>query len=258
MIGLYQAGDSRLHRLHPLTKLTLAFGLIVVALAVAIDWLPLALFLVVLLPLSAVAQVARPFLVTTTKLLLPLAVSLFLIQSLVFPEGSTVIARLGPLAVKAEGLRFAFATAMRILLITAALLLVLLTTHPGRMMTGLMQKGLPPGLAYVIVTTLQIVPQMRDRAQIIVDAQRARGLETEGSPWARLQALVALAGPLVLGALLDVEERSVALEARAFGAHGPRTSLVEIVDRPWERYLRWSVLVVIVVVLAGQLWQGLR
>ena len=257
MIALYQPRESALHRLNPLTKLAISFGLIVLALGVAVDWVPLALYLVVLVPLSMAARVAREFMRASLRLLLPFAISLFLIQSLFFPEGDTVLARLGPLAIKAEGVRFAFGSTARILLITGALLLTLLTTHPGVLMSALVQKGFPPALAYVVVTTLQIVPQMRERATTIIDAQRARGLETQGSLLRRARALVPLIGPLVLGALLDVEERALALEARAFGARTPKTSLFEIPDPLPERLLRQVILLGIVAIIAFRLVEAL-
>ena len=257
MIGLYQPRQSVVHRLHPLTKLTLSFGLIVLALGANIDWVPLVLYLLVLLPLSVVAQVARPFVRTSLRLLLPFAISLFIIQSLFFPEGSTVIARLGPLSVKAEGVRFAFASAVRILLLASALLLTLQTTHPGQLLSGLVQKGFPPNLAYVIVTTLQIIPLMRERADTIIDAQRARGLETQGSLLVRSRALLPLIAPLVLGSLVDVEERTLALEARAFSATTPKTSLFVLPDPLPERLLRWTVLALMVGIVGWRLAESL-
>jgi energy-coupling factor transport system permease protein len=246
MMTLYQPRQSPMHRLNPVTKLVISFGLIVLALGLPVDWAPLLLFVVVLLPLSLLARVGRPFLRISLTLLLPFAISLFLIQSLFFPEGSTILARLGPLSVKAEGVRFAFASTVRILLITGAMLLTLLTTHPGILMTALAQKGMPPALAYVIVTTLQIVPQMRQRAATIVDAQRARGLETQGSLVLRARALLPLVGPLVLGSLVDVEERSLALEARGFSSTTPKTSLYMIADPLPERIFRWCVVLLMV------------
>lgn len=258
MIALYQPRSSLLHRLHPLTKLTISFGLIVVALGAGIDWAPLLLYVLVLIPLSILGGVARPFLSISLRLLLPFAISLFVIQSLFFPEGTTILARLGPLSIKAEGVRFAFASTVRILLITGALLLTLLTTHPGMLMTGLVQKGMPPTLAYVVVTTLQIVPQMRERANLIVDAQRSRGLETQGSLLRRARALLPLIGPLVLGGLLDVEERTLALEARAFSATTPKTSLFELPDPAYERVLRWAIVLGIVAIIGLRLVEALQ
>lgn len=258
MIGLYQPRTSAVHRLNPLTKLSISFGLIVLALGLPADWAPLAVFVFILVPLSMAAQVTGAFLSSSLRLLLPFAISLFVIQSLFFPEGQQVLARLGPLTIKAEGVRFAFASSVRILLITGALLFTLLTTHPGEMMTALVQAGVPSSLTYIIVTTLQIVPQLRDRASTIVDAQRSRGLETEGSLLVRTRALLPLVGPLVLGALLDVGERALALEARGFSATTPKTSLVLVPDSQWQRVLRWSIVLLIVAMLGLRLWETLR
>jgi energy-coupling factor transport system permease protein len=52
---------------------------------------------------------------------------------------------------------------------------------------------------------------------------------------------VPLAGPLILGALSDVEERTMALEARAFSAPGRRTTLRPIPDTAGQRAVRWLV-----------------
>jgi energy-coupling factor transport system permease protein len=232
--------------------------MIAVALGSGVDWAPLVLYLFVLLPLSLVARVGRIFVTTNLRLLLPFALSLFIIQSLFFTEGTTIIASFGPFNIKAEGIRFAFASTVSILLISSSLLLTLLTTHPGLLMTGLVQKGFPPQLAYVIVTTLQIVPQMRERAATIIDAQRARGMETEGSFAVRFRALIPLVGPLVLGSLLDVEERSLALEARGFSATTPKTSLYVLTDPLAERILRWLIVLGIVAVIVYRLFEALR
>jgi energy-coupling factor transport system permease protein len=257
VITPYQAGTSLIHRLHPLTKLVLGFAMLIIALAAAGAWLPLALYAVLLI-VSAVARVARAFVRTSLVIVLPFAVSLFVIQSLFFAEGSTVLARLGPFTVKEEGVLFAFAGSVRILAVAGALVLVLLTTHPGVLLAGLVQKGVPPQLAYIIATTLQIVPQLQARAQQIGDAQRARGLRTEGSLPLRARALLALAGPLVIGALLDVEERTLALEARAFNAPTPKTSLFDVPDTALDRVLRWGVAVLLGTLLVVWLTGALR
>lgn len=257
MITQYQPGTSAIHRLHPLTKLVLGFSVLVLALSAAGPWLPLGLY-AMLIVISSMAGVRTAFVRTSVRLVLPFAVSLFVIQSLFFPEGTTVLARLGPLAIKREGVLFAVAGSMRILVIAGALLLVLLTTHPGVLLAALVQKGVPPQLAYVLGTTLQIVPQLQARAQQIGDAQRARGLQTQGSLLRRAQALLALVGPLVIGALLDVEDRTVALEARAWSANTPKTSLFDVPDTTFDRTLRWSAVVVVVAVIGARVVGLLR
>ena len=68
----------------------------------------------------------------------------------------------------------------------------------------------------MVSASVRSVPGIVERAGQIADAQRARGLDTEGSPWRRLRGLVPLVGPVLLGSIADVEERAMALEARGF------------------------------------------
>jgi energy-coupling factor transport system permease protein len=239
--SLYLARDSGLHRLHPLTKLSLAATLLVAAFALPGPWSSYAVFLLVLLPLAAWGRILPGFLRSVARSVLPFALSLFLIQGLLWPGGSPV-ARLGPLSLKAEGLAFALASTGRILMIVSSFLLLALSTRPDLLMIALAQRGFPSTLSYIVVTTIQIVPYFQGKARAILDAQRSRGLETEGGLRRRLRALLPLVVPLVLSSILDIEERAIALEARAFGRHGTKTSLQVLSDSRAQSVLRWAIL----------------
>ena len=94
---------------------------------------------------------------------------------------------------------------------------------------------------------------MVERAQVIASAQRARGLDTEGSVAARLRGVLPLAGPVVLSSLTEVEERSLALEVRAFGRPGRRHLLWRLPDSSAQFALRAVLLGVLVVAIALRL-----
>jgi energy-coupling factor transport system permease protein len=122
-------------------------------------------------------------------------------------------------------------------------------------MLSLSQRGVPKSLTYIILATLQLIPRFQDKATTILDAQRARGLETEGSLLQRARALLPMVKPLVLGSILDIEERAIALEARAFGRSGPKTSLLVLADSSVQAAMRWLLLVAAVAVVAARfLW----
>jgi energy-coupling factor transporter transmembrane protein EcfT len=122
------------------------------------------------------------------------------------------------------------------------------------MMSDLTRRGLPPQFAYVIISTLQILPQMQAKAQTIIAAQRSRGLATEGSFVKRVGSLVPLVGPLVLGSLVEVEERAIAIEARGFTSPRTKTSLREIPDTQLDKFLRWFLLVLIIIAIGLRIW----
>jgi energy-coupling factor transport system permease protein len=95
---------------------------------------------------------------------------------------------------------------------------------------------------------------MRNKANTIIDAQRSRGLETQGSLRRRFGALLPLVGPLVFGSLVDVEERAIALEARAFKANRTKTSLLQIPDSSAQNIFRLSLIVLTLLAIGSRLW----
>ena len=135
---------------------------------------------------------------------------------------------IGPFDATAEGVDFAGQTLVRLLAISTSIGLFGLTTEPRSFVLDLERRGLSSRFAFVILATLEAVPAMVERTSVIGSAQRARGLDTEGSIRARLRGVLPLVGPVILSSLTEVEERSLALEVRAFG-------------RPGRRHLLWSI-----------------
>jgi len=246
---LYIDRDSPLHRLNPFTKLVLTFALILIAFLGPGYYLATAIFILVLIPLSFWGRIWP-----SLRLLLPFFGFLFVMQSLFYPGGQTVLVNLWIFSVKAEGVGFAYLTATRILVVVASFLVFLLSTHPSTLMTDLARRGLPSPLIYVIVSTLQIIPQMRVKAETIIDAQRSRGLDTQGSLRKRVRALLPLVGPLVFSSLVDVEERAIAIEARAFSAKRPKTSLVEVPDSRAQMIARWVFVGIVLLAIGSRIW----
>ncbi len=205
----------------------------------------------VLLP-AVVAGVLPRLLRVGLLLALPLAVSVLVVNLFFYPSGSTVLFSIGPVTATAEGLAFAIETLVRLMAITGALALFYLTTPIGSLVVDLERRGVSPRIAFVVSSTVRTVPAIVERAGQIAEAQRARGLDTEGSPWRRVRGLLPLAAPVVLGSIGEVEERAMALEARGFSRPGRRSLLWAPGDRGWERIARWAmVLSIPILIVAG-------
>jgi energy-coupling factor transport system permease protein len=247
---------SGLHALYPLTKLVLVLAIVLVGFLARSVYGPIALFLFLILPLAAWGKIAPDLIRVTLTVILPFVISIALVQGLFYPGATKVVLAFGPLSLKEEGLLFAFGTAGRILLLAGAGLLLLFSTHPADLMLALRQHGMPGALAYIVVAALELIPQMQAQAAAILDAQRSRGLETEGSLLTRTRALVPLLGPLVFGALADVDERAMALEARAFSSPRAKTSYKELRDTGGQALARWLFLLAAVIVGALEVWLG--
>ena len=175
-------------------------------------------------------------------------------QALFQPGGEKVIFRLWVLDVTIESVSYAFRIAMRIAVMISAFTIFLLTTHPSELMSDLTRRGLPGQFAYVIISTLQILPQMQAKAQTIISAQRARGLDTESSFAKRAGSLVPLVGPLVFGSLVEVEERAIAIVARGFTSTHVKTSLHEVNDTSADQAIRWVLILIVVLSLVSRIW----
>lgn len=253
-LSFYVKRDSALHHLNPLTKLTLVLALVLISFISPWYWTSHLLFLFVLIPLSVVGKVSREFFRTFLNLILPAALFLFLMQAFFQPIEGQVIFEIWFLDITVESLLFAFRNAMRISVMVSSFVLFLLTTHPSELMSDLSRRGLPPQFAYVIISTLQILPQMQAKAQTIIAAQRSRGLDTESNFFRRIGSLGPLVGPLVFGSLVEVEERAIAIEARGFTSTRVKTSLYEIPDTNLDRMLRWLLIGLVILSIVIRLW----
>jgi energy-coupling factor transport system permease protein len=253
-LSFYVKRDSFLHRLNPLTKLTLVLSLIVISFLSAWYWTPEILFGLVVIPLSFAGKVNREFFRAFWRIILPAAAFLFLMQAFFQPIGEQVIFQIWFLDITRESLLFALRNAMRIIVMVSSFTLFLLTTHPSELMSDLTRRGLPGQFAYVIISTLQIIPQMQAKAQTIIAAQRSRGLDTQSSYFRRVGSLFPLVGPLVFGSLVEVEERAIAIEARGFTSPHVKTSLHEIPDSRADQSIRWMLIALVVLVLVLRLW----
>ena len=253
-LSFYVKRDSFLHHLNPLTKLTLVLSLILISFLSAWYWTPEILFGLVVIPLSFAGKVNREFFRAFWRIILPAAAFLFLMQAFFQPIGKQVIFQIWFLDITRESLLFALRNAMRIIVMVSSFTLFLLTTHPSELMSDLTRRGLPGQFAYVIISTLQIIPQMQAKAQTIIAAQRSRGLDTQSSYFRRVGSLFPLVGPLVFGSLVEVEERAIAIEARGFTSPHVKTSLHEIPDSRADQSIRWMLITLVVLVLVLRIW----
>ena len=255
---MYVARESGLHKLHPLTKALLTLLLLVVGLTLPGNWTGYFLVAFVILPLALWGRIFREFVKAVGIVSLPFIISVVLIQSLFWGKGTPVF-EFWVLSPKWEGVMFALVSVGRIILVMAGFILFAMSTRPDMLMISLKHVGAPSGLAYIIVTTLQIVPSFQRKASTILDAQRSRGLETEGNILVRSRALVPIILPLVLGSLVEVEERAIAIEARGFNSHREETSLIEIPDTKTQIVLRRIfVITMLLSVIVRITWQLLN
>jgi energy-coupling factor transport system permease protein len=222
--------------LNPATKLVGALA--AVALGLTLPAWGAAVIVVATFLLAAPARRLRA-LAAVFLALVPIQLSALAINAL-FPAGGN----------RAVGLE----ASLRLLAVVLPPSLLFLTTAPDRLLADLERRGLPSGAAFVVAAALGAVPRMRDRAQRVGEALRARGLDTEGSVAARLRGVVPLGAAMVQGTLAEVEDRTLALEVRGFRSARRRTILRPPPDSGAQQALRVGLLAVALAAIAIRVW----
>ena len=246
-----QAPTGTYRSLNPATKLAVAAAEVVAAFFLGL-WAGPVLVLALVLVTALAAGVGRR-LGVIAAVTIPIVASIMLINSFLYPGATDVIARIGPLSPSVSGFLFGLQITLRLLGASLALGVAYLTTRTDDLLADLERRGFGRRASFIIGSAIETVPRTIARAAEIVDAQRARGLDTEGRWWRRVRGIVPLVAPVVFGALTEVEERTMALEARAFSTPGPRTVVRTLPDSAGQRVVRWGLLVAIVLLIGARL-----
>lgn len=186
--------------------------------------------LVVLLFVVAIASGSLPgFARVMFGFGIPITVMLLFIQGCYSPENRTFILDLGFARVGLEGVMIALKTVSTLLVFLGGFYHMNRTATPSELVADLTERGLPSKAGYLVLASLNVVPQMKRRMSTIQEAQVARGLDIGGGVMSRLRATVPLLGPVVMSSLTDAEERSMTLETHGFHLNSARhTSYVEV------------------------------
>ena len=254
--------SNKLAGLHPAAKLWILGAYIICTIVLGtinltqyeLKLLYVPMFFVVLL--LAVASDSMKKCLGGLKAVAFVAIVIFIAQAFLIPGGETLF-QLGFLKIRVGGLQSAFSIAGMVICIAAIFVWYLQTTSNKEIARALDESGLNPKVAYVFTSTLSMINILGDNSQTIMDAQRARGIETDGNMMVRAKAFVPTLIPLILGALLTSEERVLTLEARGFSMTVPRTHLYNIQKSGLENTAKVVSIVITLAVIAGRvvLWQ---
>ncbi|MFK9092992.1 energy-coupling factor transporter transmembrane component T family protein [Bacillus salipaludis] len=236
-------------KLHPMTKLYFTLFVIVAVLIIPSYLFAFSSFPVLMIvALFAGSRVFKEFIGIILKALLFLLLLVFLMQLFYYP-GETVLGEWGIFKWTAEGLQYGLILTSKILAIGSAFILFFRITEVKDFVKSLEDIGLPPMGAYVVMSTLQIIPEMKRQANTIMEAQKTRGVETEGSMLVRAKAFIPTLTPLILSSIASTEERAITLESRAFSAPVKKTSLHKLSKSTADRMLPVVFLLILVALI---------
>jgi len=128
-----------------------------------------------------------------------------------------------------SGINMAILIVLRLILIMSSFSLFFLTTYPEDFAYALVSIGVPYDFALTFTMAIRFVPTLAREAQLIIDAQKSRGLELEkGNFITKMRNYLPILIPLIVNSLRRSISVAEAMESRAFGASPKRSSLIEL------------------------------
>lgn len=177
--------------------------------------------------LSVLAGCFKSFFSMYWKVLILFGVFLFLVKA-AFSPGEHVLFQIWGICVTTESIQSGLKIVSLVLAFSGAFILFVKTTPMEDFTYALEQKGVSHMVSFVILSSFQTITDLGQSAQVIMESQKARGIETEGNVLQRAKAYIPVMGPLVLNAISSTEEKSIAMDARAFSAPVEHTFLSEL------------------------------
>lgn len=213
-----------LARAHPLPKIAAALVLML-ALFVTVDVVTSLVVLAGVVAATPLTGLAPGPLGRRVAPLGAVAVGIALFNTVLAPDPrGTVLAVLGPVRVTDESLLGGIAASLRLLGIALSGVLVVATIDPTDLADALVQHLRAPS-RFVLGTLAawRLAPIFGHQWWVLGLARRARGVEVERGPFARLRAFPGMTFALLVGAIRRGTELALALDARGFGRRRCRT-----------------------------------
>ncbi|MEA4912778.1 MAG: energy-coupling factor transporter transmembrane component T [Oscillospiraceae bacterium] len=241
--------------LYPLTKLILCFAVALSTIVVA-DWrygFAWCIFYFIFAALTGHGkQFAKVFLV----LFVVIGVFLTIIREIGTRTGNVTV------MFSIFGWKWyleSFVTAMNInsyMLGFAGGVLLFFNTTPMRdIMYAFEKLGVSHETSFIMLSSMQNIIDLRKTSVTILESQKSRGIETDGNFIIRAKAFFPTIGPLMLGAFSSTEEKSIAMDARAFSVDRKHTYVRELEPmRSGEKALCWAFVIAFVLLLAAKIY----
>ncbi|HHT88044.1 MAG TPA: energy-coupling factor transporter transmembrane protein EcfT [Clostridiales bacterium] len=238
-----------LRKLYPNTKLWMSLGITFAILFFKNVWLSLAIMIASLI-MIAYEKYILEFKVVMVSILI-MAIMMFSINGTLNPvidysKDPVFILPLLNWKFYKEGLEYALTYFSRIAPLMASLFLLFRTMNMTDLGIGMYEGGVPYNVSFMFISTFQIIPVLGKDMNQIMDAQRARGLDTEGNLLKRFKAFLPVMVPVVANSIMRVRNQAVALETKGFNSTAKKTVYRDLPRTKADHFLKWlSILIAV-------------
>ena len=243
--------ENKIVKLYPITKFYLAMAIAIIT-VIQGDIISRVVIFALLNVLAAASGVYKIFLKRVKNSVGLLFLILLIVQTL-FSPGEEILFSFWIFSGKMEGLVTALKLGMTLVNVGGSLIWFFAVTKEKDFVLALEKRGMSSKASYIVLSTLQMVPVLKKRSETIMNAQKARGVETEGNIFVRAKVFVPTLVPLVLSSIQGIEERALTLEARGFSVETPSTHLYDIYERPVDKTVRVIIAAGFVAAVAGRI-----
>ena len=235
--------NTFLRKLYPTTKLWMSLAITLSVLLFANSWYSLVL-VIIGVALIVKEQFYLEFKVLAVALVL-MFISMFLINGSLnpindFTKEPVVRIPLVGWGLYEEGLRHAESVYRRIAPLMTCLFLLFRTINTTDLGIAMNQSGVPYKVSFVFINVFQIIPVLSKEMHQIMDAQRARGLDTEGNVIQRTMAAIPIVIPVVSNSIMKVQYQAVALNTKGFNCPGEKTIFRDLHKEKPDHILKWA------------------
>ncbi len=217
----YSPANTMLHALHPFTKFSLLLGLSVSIFFIDSPILMFFLFIVLVFGFLTVCR--NPFAYFGMRTTFLTALMIGIIQCTFVKQGSELTNIFG-LSITNIGIQRAVLISIRFLVIILCSYLFILTTSPSDFAFAFMQMGVPYRYAFMIVTSMRLVPILSIDGERVNFSQRLRGVRYDfRKPGEMILHMNIYIGAVLYSLINRINKLAISMESRSFGRYATRT-----------------------------------
>ena len=124
---------------------------------------------------------------------------------------------------------------LRVVPLMCSLFTIFLSIDITDLSVTMCKAGLPYKHVFTLVDSFQVITLLKKEMEQIRDAQRARGLNTEGNLIQRFKAFMPIIVPVVANSIIKIQDQAIAMDTKGFNSESKKTLYRDIPEYKWNK-----------------------
>ncbi|WP_197035174.1 energy-coupling factor transporter transmembrane component T family protein [Oceanivirga salmonicida] len=247
--------NGMIDKIYPLTKLLVVTLMIIVSIFMP-WWFGYCIILTMCIILSILSGKFKSYIKKIFTILIIFLVFIFLFKVLLDKSNTKILFTVLGKNITTGAILATLVQTKVLVVIVSGFVLFFEITELEDIMIAMQQSNIPSIAGYVFLSSLQMISDMTEKSKVIMNSQKARGIETEGNFFQRAGAFFPSIGPLIISSITDLEEKAITLEVRGFSYDCKKTSLKDIKINKLDKILMLSTIIISIILITGRviLW----